>query len=218
MKELLGVYPLKNLQTGEYEALVEVSFDEGHEKVTETQLITVVDSGVCDESPVTGSVATTGKTIITVGPESQDVRKGEGGAVYPVTLTNTGTVTKTYTVGVQAAPGLDVRVSPSNLVVLEGGASKAAYVYVSATEAASAGEQLFALQVKSGDETLKEVTLKANVVGEEATTAGWSKVKKGLEVGLIVLVVLLVILGLVIGFNKLKGDEEEELEAGQTYY
>ena len=36
------------------------------------------------------------------------------------------------------------------------------------------------------------------------------KVKKGLEVALVVLVVLLVVIGLIIGFNRLKGDEDED--------
>ena len=46
------------------------------------------------------------------------------------------------------------------------------------------------------------------------------KIKKALEVGLVVWVVVLVILGLIIGFNKLKGSDEEDEEKGddQTYY
>ena len=42
--------------------------------------------------------------------------------------------------------------------------------------------------------------------------------KRGLEIGLIILVVLLVILGLIIGFNKLKGSDEEESGEEKTYY
>jgi hypothetical protein len=98
---------------------------------------------------------------------------------------------------------------------LNSGESKAVFVHVSASENAQAGAQVFSVAVKSGDSTLKELALNANVVGGKSA-AGASKVKRGLEVGLVVLVVLLVILGLVIGFNRLKesGDEED----GQTYY
>ena len=51
---------------------------------------------------------------------------------------------------------------------------------------------------------------------EEGASA-WSKVRRGLEVALIVLVVLLVVIGLIIGFNRLKGDEDEEGK-DETYY
>ena len=56
--------------------------------------------------------------------------------------------------------------SPSNVVVLGPNEAKAVYVYVSANEDATAGEQLFALKVKSGDDTLKEITLKAKAFHE----------------------------------------------------
>ena len=46
----------------------------------------------------------------------------------------------------------------------------------------------------------------------------WSKIKKGLEVGLIILVVLLVILGLIVGFNKMKGEVDDDEESDQSYY
>jgi uncharacterized membrane protein len=91
------------------------------------------------------------------------------------------------------------------------------YVYVTANKDAAAGERMFIAKVKSGEETLKEIGLKANV--KEAAASNWSKLKTALEVAVAILVVLLVILGLVIGFSKLKGEKEEEAgEAGQTYY
>jgi len=65
----------------------------------------------------------------------------------------------------------------------------------------------------AGDKVLDSVTLKANVVGG---AAGSVDLKRALEIGLIVLVVILVILGLIIGFNKLKGDEDDK--EGESYY
>ena len=76
---------------------------------------------------------------------------------------------------------------------------------------------MFDLYIESGEQTLKEVALKSNIVGEESK--GFGGVKKALEIALVVLVVLLVILGLIIGFNRLKGNEDdEEAGEGQTYY
>jgi len=55
------------------------------------------------------------------------------------------------------------------------------------------------------------VTLTANVV--EGNGSNFN-LRGGLEIALIVLVVLLVIIGLIVGFSRLRKDDEEE----QTYY
>ena len=58
------------------------------------------------------------------------------------------------------------------------------------------------------------------LAGEESAGAtDWNKVKNGLQIALVVLVVLLVIFGLIVGFSKLKGNEGEESEdLSKTYY
>jgi len=198
----------------DYKIVTSIEYDESYETIVEESTIRVQDSGICE----TASTTTSPKTIITVGPEMQDVVKGQGGAIYPLTLSNAGSTSKTFTITAQAGDWANVKMSPSNVVTLGANEAKAVYVYVSAKDDASAGEHMFAISVKSGEQTLKEIALKANVV-EPATKSSWDKVKKGLEVGLVVLVVLLVILGLIIGFNRLKADDDDEdLEAGQTYY
>ena len=201
-----------NAETGEYTVKVEVEYDDGDEVETKTTKIRVVG----EEGAIVP--AETAKTIITVGPETQNVAQGATVA-YPVTITNAGTSARTYTINVDGADWATFQVSPSNVVVLNAGESKAVYVYATASKAAAAGEQMFSVTVMSGEQTLKQVPLKANVTSQ-ITTLGWSKIKKALEIGLVVLVVLLVILGLIIGFNKLKGSEEEEKEGkeGETYY
>jgi uncharacterized membrane protein len=201
-----------NARTGDYTLQVQVEFDDGDETETKTSTIHVV--GV-DEQPVETEVT---KTIITIGPESQEVTKGVA-SVYPITLTNAGTNSRTYTIMVDSADWATFKISPSNVVVLNPSESKAVYVYATAAATASAGEHIFSVTVKSGDKELKQVALKADVKGSEAAAAtGWSKVKKALEWGLGILVVLIVILGLIIGFNKLKGEDEEEKDESQTYY
>jgi uncharacterized membrane protein len=193
---------------GQYKVLLTAEYDEGDEKVSSESTINVVKSDTCNVEPE-------GKTIITVSSDVQDITSGESGVVYPVTLTNTGNVAKTFTVSAVAGDWADVKVSPS-VVVLGAGETKIVYVSVAAKEAATAGEKTFSVAIKSGETTLKEVAMKANVLEGQS---GWDKVKRGLEVALVVLVILLVIIGLVIGFNKLKGnDEDEENTKGETYY
>ena len=140
--------------------------------------------------------------------------------IYPLTITNAGTRTKTYTLNVDAGDWADVKVEPSNVLVLEDGESQTVLVYVTAAEGAQAGEEMFSVTVSSESEVLKELTMKANVVAPAASA--WDKVKRALEVGLIVLVVLVVLLFLILSFNKLRGgrDDEDfdEDETAQTYY
>jgi len=197
-----------DVESGEYTVKVDVEFNDGEDKVSKTSTIRVVGS---EPAAMAGEVA---KTVITIGPESQDVAAGST-VVYPVTISNAGTSAKTYTVDAEGAD-FTFRVSPSNVVVLNSGESKAIFISATASEKASAGVKTFAVTVSSGDQVLKQVPLKANVL---AGAAGLGRVKNALEIGLVVLVVLLVILGLIIGFNKLKGSEEEPKEGeSQTYY
>ena len=198
-------------KAGEYEVIVTVEYDEGDEEVEQSETITVVEGDMCD---VGGEDK--GQTVITVGSDVQDVVAGESGVVYPVSLSNTGSVARTYQIAVQAGSWADVRVSP-NVVVLDGKATKMVYVYVAANEDAAPGEQTFGVEIKSGEEVLQEVVLSANVVEPENKGFG---LKRVLEVGLVVLVVALVVVGLVVGFRRLKEDDEEAAETGeeQTYY
>ncbi len=200
-------------ESGDYKVRVEVIYDDGDEKVTKESMITVTEGEFCSASVPDSKP----KTIITVGVESQDVTQGQGGAVYPLTLTNMGTATRSYTVNVEGVDTFGAsRISPSNFVVLGAGETKALYTYISANENAPVGGNVFALTISSGGNVLQQLTLKANIL-EKAST-GWSKIKRALEVGLVILAIVLVILGLIIGFSKLKGREDSEDTESQTYY
>ena len=196
---------------GTYTVQTTVEFDEGYESVSWESTITVVEAEEA-RSQTEGP-----QTVIGVGAQRQDVTAGESGVIFPLTITNNGAEAKSYTIAVNGADQwASVAVNPANTAVLQPGEAKAFYIYVSANEDAAEGEHMFSAVVSSGAQTLKEITFSANVV---AGSSGWDNVAKGLEVGLIVLVVLIVIIGLIIGFNKLKGDEDEDLgDAGQTYY
>lgn len=206
-----------NAASGVYDVLIEVEYDDGFAKESAVYSIQVLGASVPDTTVEESSKP--GKTVITVGPESQDVIAGAGGAIYPVTLSNEGSEAKTYTLGTSGADSFaTVEVSPSSLVMLKAGETKTVYVYVSANEDASIGMHSFSVDIKNGAETLQQIPLTANVV---APIGGdWDGVKKGLEVGLIVLIIVLIVLGLIVAFSKAKkGDDEGDDElAGQTYY
>ncbi|MBI4439948.1 hypothetical protein HY638_03165 [Candidatus Woesearchaeota archaeon] len=198
--------------TGDYTVNIDVTFDEGDEVVSATRKITVESDDSC--APISSSPSKEErKTTIVVGPDSLNVVPGQE-AMYQIALTNSGSSARTYTIAVDGASWANFRVSPSNVLVLQPGESGAAYIFVSAKEDAPAGQNSFAVTVSSNGEVLKQVALKANI---SESASGWDKVKDGLEIGLIILVVLLVILGLIIGFNKLKGNGEDE-EESKTYY
>jgi len=209
---------------GVYDAVIKVVYDDGDETKTLTKQITILEDEQCnakdniEEKPQP-------KTIITVGPTTQDVARGEGGVIYPLTLSNAGSDSQTYVISADGyATWADLSISPQNIVNIGPGEAKALYVYLTAKPDTQAGERMFSLKVTSGTETVKEFTLKANVIAgkEEAspTVTNWASIKRVLEIGLVVLVVLLVILGLIIGFSRLKGDDDMDDDDGksETYY
>ncbi|MBI5397922.1 hypothetical protein HZB03_00530, partial [Candidatus Woesearchaeota archaeon] len=117
----------------------------------------------------------------------------------------------------------NVKVSPLQTVTLGSGESKSVYVYVSAKETATAGEHMFSVDVKDSTGALvKQIPMTSKVSEPQGEQAGsWDKLKRGLEIGLIVLVVLLIVVGLIVAFNRKKDEEDEEAEdeiSGQTYY
>lgn len=202
------------VDAGTYKVDVIVEFDEKYESETVSEDINVESSEVC--APTTPAEQVD-KTIITV-PETQNVVKGTGGVVYPVMIANLGKSAKTYIISVSGVDAFGTfRVDPGNVLVVKAGETKTAYVYVTANDNAQAGEKAFIVSVATDKET-QQIPLTAKVV--EPAVSSWSKLRKGLEIGLIALVVILLILGLIIGFRKLKGSEESEEETteGQTYY
>ncbi len=202
---------------GSYDVEVSVTYDDGDETVTEEYTMTVT---AAEEEATATEEAAESKTVITVGPEAQDMTAGQGGAVYPITLTNAAGEAKTYVVSVSGYDSWgSVRIDPSNVVVLGEGETQTVYLFVSANEEAS-GSYTFAVTVSAGSEALKQMLLTANVDGAPAVeeTSSSDSVKKGLMVGLAVLAILLVILGLIVVVNKLRQDDEEDEKESKTYY
>jgi uncharacterized membrane protein len=224
-------------EPGQYTGQVKITYDEGDEVETQNVMIDVVESPVCEASkpagnnqqpsqpqqPVEPQKPAQEKTVITVGAQSQDLTRGEGGAIYPITFTNSGSESKTYVVAVTGADDwATVKISPLQTVTVGAGESKSVYVYVSAKETAEAAEHMFTVDIKDASgNVVKQIPMSANVVDAQGADESSSGLKKALEVGLIVLVVILIVVALIVVFTRKKDDEEEEAEdeiSGQTYY
>ncbi len=218
-------------EEGQYAGEVKVTYHDGDEVETQSFVMNVAQTGACEvakpadkETPEEEKpVKPAEKTIITVGAQNQDVTRGEGGAIFPVTFTNSGSESKTYVLSVSGADEwATVKMSPLQTVTVAGGESKSVYVYVSAKDTAELGEKAFNVEVKDASGTvLKQLGMTANVVEPEGAKESGSSLKKALEIGLIVLVVILIVVALIVVFTRKKEDEEEEAEdeiSGQTYY
>jgi len=197
---------------GQYTLKVEATYDDGDEKETYTQEITVVNGDYCTVKAESESEPN--KVDIQAGPAVQELSVN-GAAMYMVGLTNKNGQSKAYTIQVNTPEGISAQVTPSNVFVVSPGETETAYIKVSADENAAPGENYFSVVVKLEDVVLKEIPLKVNVAGKEAASGG---LKRALETGLVVLVVLLIIIGLVIGFSKLRSDDDEDDSETQTYY
>ncbi len=192
---------------GQYDVVVTVKYDDLRETVTKTYTLNVV----ANEMFQTGE----DKLVLAVGPESQSVAVGQT-AIYGIALTNAGATSKAYILEAVTGGDWATATISESLVVLEPGKNKVVYIQVTPTAGAVAGEHLVSLTVKSSDEVLQTIALKADVVAGSAAAGSGVSLRNGLEIALIVLVVLLVIIGLIVGFSRLKKDRNEDEE--QTYY
>ena len=186
---------------GTYLVKAEVSYDEDSREVSVEKTLTVTASDLCSSQE-------DAETVVTV-LDSQSVLAGES-ASYPLTLQNTGSSARTYTISLSGVSSWGVAtIDPSNVLVVNGGETKTVFIQVTANEDAS-GENVFMATISTDGEE-NQVSLTANV----SSTSDSSALRKTLEVALIVLVIILILLGLVIGFRKMNASDTDE---DQTYY
>jgi len=199
---------------GVYDVNIEVAFNDGFRKERATRQIEVLGDDACEDA--SAAPASKAKTTIAVGSQLENVMQG-GTAVFPITITNSGRTSKSYTVNVEAGDWATVKITPTSTVVLDAGKTQTVYVFVDAARNAPVGAQVVTAAISTSGQPLESITLTANV-----QKAGKSLARSVLEWGLIALVVLLVILGLIIGFSRLKGDEveaqPEQPQQPQAYY
>lgn len=210
---------------GVYDVIAKVTYDDGDEDTSKSTSIKVTESDSCsagsgsnkDNEGSSGSSSSLPEVVL--GSTMESIAAGEGGAIYPITITNKASSSKAFSVAVDGAESWGtVQVSPSNTVIIKPGKSETLYVFVAAKDNAAPGPKAFTATVKSGSDVVEKAALTANIV-EAANGNNWGNAKKGLEIALVVLVALLVVLGLIIGFSKLKEGEEQGPKAdAETYY
>ena len=193
---------------GLYTVKTTVTYDEGYSLASKDSTILVSAGDLCTQNGNSGS-QNNGQSIVTFGAEMQEISVGQGGAIYPVTIQNTGSTQKTYIVSVEGADFADFKISPSNVITLPGGQTQTAYIYMTAKPTANAGLQTFVVTVKA-DADSKQAVLKANVKTGAATKPMYSiSIQNAVIAVFIVLVVILIILGLVLAFSR-KSDSDNE--------
>jgi hypothetical protein len=206
---------------GEYEMVVEVTYRDGDESEEETKIINVIKGDTCETSTPNKPVTpTTAEPTIVASSTVQDVIAGQGGVIYPLTITNNDASAKTFVISTDAENWASIRISPSNVVVIDAGQTQSVYVYLSAKEDSPIGQNVFAINVKSGGNTLKQYTMTANVVEkqeEPKKEIDWAKVKRVLEITLVVIIILLLILALILGLRKLaRGNDRGNNNSGNS--
>ncbi|MFH1174620.1 MAG: NEW3 domain-containing protein [archaeon] len=194
---------------GTYDVVMTVEFDE-YEKTTQTSEITVTSGDCTLNQPSTPDEEEL--TTITI-PQKLEVRKGTTGTAYPVIIKNNANKAVSYVLSVSGVSWGTYRLEPSSLIVINAGETKTAYLYVTADDKATEGDQIFTIGIDANGET-KQVVLTATVTpGQKSAN---DNLRKGLEIALIVLVIILILVGLIYGFMKLReGGNKEE---AQTYY
>ncbi len=199
-------------KAGEYKVRTAISYNNDHDEVVKYNTITVVESASSLCKPVAEA-----EPKVTVPVAAQTVKAGQS-IVLPVTVSNPTSEAKNFVVSLTVGDWASTRFAPSNSVTVAGESTETLYVYVD-TKADAAGEKVLGLTVKSGDEVVEQSTLKANVEGKSKDlNLNKLGLRKVLEIGLVVLIVLIVLVGLIIGFNKLKDDDDDFDEEDKSYY
>jgi len=191
----------ENVKSGVYELVIDVDYNRGHDSFSKSYNLNVRGQEVSPEQEA--------EAVISIDTTSQNIEKGEG-AVYKLSFANLGSKAQTYSVGVTGTGSWGTaRVDPSSILVLPNGAGEM-YVFVSANENADLGTHFFTVTINAGDQAIKQINLKAEVTGASAQPSDYSNIRKGLEIGFLVLLIILVILGLVLAGKKLGGNGKEE--------
>jgi hypothetical protein len=196
---------------GEYDVQITVEYNRGHDVVEDTFVLMVdgkEDVTVDGPSP---------EIVISVDSTMQKVEQGAG-AVYTVSFINLGDEAQSFSLDVSGESlWATSRIDPAHVVVLSDETAEM-FVYISADEDATVGQHLFTVSVMSNGDTIKEFNLKADVNEKTDGSSGVGDLRRGLEIGFIVLLIILVILGLVLAARRLGRREDEEVPGKESYY
>ena len=182
------------IEAGLYGYEVTVTYSDGHEDVSETGTLTILEDESCEDD----STPEESKSIIMLNSKSESGKAGDT-LSYPITFSNTGKESKVFSVSADAVEWADISVSPSNSVVVSGSESKTIYLTVKLADNVKAGSKMLNVDLVSGDD-VQQLTLTAEVIKPKTSTA-W------LEIIVIALVVIIIVLGLIV-LLKPKNDNE----------
>lgn len=188
----------KCAKPGNYDVMVDVEYQQNHRKVSEQLTIAVLEDDTCNEDKAAS-------TTIQVGSQTINVIAGQM-ATFPLTITNTGKKSQSFTINVQSNEAASVTITPSNLVVVPAGQTQQVFVNAQVNEKATAGAHQLVATIQNGDST-QQVNLNLMVTNSQTGA------KRIIEVILIALVVILVVIAIVLGISYVRGKEQSE-----TYY
>jgi len=204
----------KDAKTGIYDVVVDAEYNRGHDVESKRYLINIKGKVEAPVDALPGTITPTGlvTAVISVDSETKQVQSGES-AVYKIMFANLGQDAKTYTIELSNIDFAVARVDPAVLTINPDQTAEA-YIYLSVDKNAREGMHLFNVNVKSGNQLVKEFNL-----GSDVNAGADVDAKNVLEVVFVVLLVVLIILGIVVIVKRLgKGREPEESTGGQSYY
>ena len=198
----------ETVQEGNYEVVVRVEFNRGHD-FEEQKFMVHVDGS-------TSNVQPTQTVMVNVDNNNQVLSAGES-ALYNVGVANLDQMSKVLTfelVGI--GDWASSRFEPQTLVVGKD-QTASVRVYVTPNDDVSTGVRTFMLRVKDGNNVVSEQTLSLELTQKENVSANWTGFKKVFQVGFIILLAILILVGIVILIKKLSEEKDESVE-NQTYY
>ncbi len=194
--------------SGEYTVQVDVIYNRGNSKVSQTRKILV------QALPQAAAVETV------INPESTSKTTKSGVEVmYRIMIANLGTEKGVYSIQLDGVQWADARVEPGFLTVLPDSTGEFA-VFVTPMDSAEARTYTFNARVMLGTEVVSDVILQTKVEKAEEASAAPTTFKMVLAIIFAILVLVLIVLGVIIAIRKTQEADEETPTAaeGQTYY
>ena len=194
---------------GTYKLYVTVEYNRFHDKVEKSYTLEVIPKAL----PSVEEKAEV-QRYVTVDGTTKEVAQGKG-VIYKFTVANLGTEAEIYSLDVT---GLDDwatwQVDPESIVV-QPDTTGEIYLYIAANEDATIGKHVFTATLKSGEESIKEITLAADV--KEAPKGVSTETILWIVFG--VLIAAVIVLGIVLAVKSRKKEEktEEPLETSSYY-
>ncbi|MFP4195562.1 MAG: PKD domain-containing protein, partial [Candidatus Woesearchaeota archaeon] len=189
----------KDAKPGDYEVLYTVKFDE-YEKTVANDTVTIVEDN---------TTVTDGKTNVNV-PDSQEVKIGGNGAVYPISITNNGDSSTTYRLSVKGVDSWgSYRIDPSSMIVVPAGETKTAYMYVSADEDQQIGVKEFQMDVMAPGATKRVALSAALVEGDSQAEDGLGDT---LFIVLAVVIIVIILAAIIFGLSRMRSRPEDQDE------